>query len=264
MWLCPVPRMPVHAPTTPSLTLLPPPPATLSRDLANAASNPHAIYSVEEDGALPFFQHPRTILTDDATAGESNGDLSAVEVRSLLAPLGPHPSVDWRTKGAVTPVKNQGRYGTCWSFAAVENLEGLNFRQGHALQNISNQELIDCCADCQGRSADASFTFMLNNTGGQLDTQDSYPYEGKVSPCSKDGPGKVKSTMKLTTFGRIQDTDGTGNAIVSAFPNLSSVTYHLLYECDRTVLQYVCLPDSPTFFSHIFTLKLTCSVEHVY
>ena len=48
-------------------------------------------------------------------------------------------------------VKNQGAFGTCWSFAAAENLEGLNARQGNKLENISNQELIDCCKDCQGK-----------------------------------------------------------------------------------------------------------------
>lgn len=66
----------------------------------------------------------------------------------------------------VTPVKNQGPHGTCWSFAAAENLEGLAVQQGHPLQNISEQEFISCCSDCQGRSADHTFSWLLQETDG--------------------------------------------------------------------------------------------------
>ena len=94
-------------------------------------------------------------------------------------------SIDWRTKGVVNSVRDQGQCGSCWAFATTANAESVWAISKGQLLDLSEEFLVDCASGagyfnmgCNGGQPDSAFKYMINN--GQC-TESSYPYKAGVS-----------------------------------------------------------------------------------
>ena len=108
-------------------------------------------------------------------------------------------SVDWREKGIVNAVRDQGQCGSCWAFATTANAESVWALSSGQLVDLSEEFLVDCASGlgyfnmgCNGGNPDSAFKYMINN--GQR-SEASYPYTAGVSQkagtCQKGLPASV-------------------------------------------------------------------------
>jgi C1A family cysteine protease len=95
--------------------------------------------------------------------------------------------VDWRTKNAVTAVKDQGQCGSCWAFSATEAIESYAFLAGQKLQSLSPQQINSCDKvdlGCNGGNTESAYEYVVD--AGGIETEASYPYKsgsGNTGVC---------------------------------------------------------------------------------
>lgn len=134
--------------------------------------------------------------------------LAALKDEPPASTSGLPKSVDWTEKGAVTPVKDQGQCGSCWSFSTTGALEGAYFVKYGELVSFSEQNLVDCDRilhggsdhACNGGMMDDAFKWASTNNG--LCSEVDYPYTsgttGKPGSCNQKACNKVKNSAPVT------------------------------------------------------------------
>ncbi|PKI73664.1 thiol protease aleurain-like [Punica granatum] len=93
---------------------------------------------------------------------------------------------DWREEGIVSPVKDQGHCGSCWTFSTTGALEAAYHQAFGKGISLSEQQLVDCATafnnfGCSGGLPSQAFEYIKYNGG--LDTEEAYPYTAKDGTC---------------------------------------------------------------------------------
>jgi len=189
--------------------------------------SPFADLTAVEFTAL-YLMDPQHCSATDSTSKQKEsvddgGEITSLTARKISA-KDKNVSIDWRTKGIMTPIKNQGKCGSCWTFSTSGCLEAhtclaLNV-DCTKWKGLAEQQLVDCAGDfnnfgCSGGLPSQAYEYIKYSGGMDLET--SYSYEAKEGTCLAENSivGATVAEVYNITSG---DEDDLVNAISQVGP----------------------------------------------
>jgi len=116
----------------------------------------------------------------------------------------PTKSINWVTRGCVTPVNNQGQCGADWAFVSAQVVESQNCATSGTLTAASVQDIIDCDPQSNGCNGGSNLNFPFIISQGGLPTAACYPFGGN-GVCKKNCP--ISSNLRLKNFSAVDTNE---------------------------------------------------------
>merc|ERR1712127_58027 len=144
-----------------------------------------------------------------------NHTLEEEEVNEVTA-----AEVDWRKKGAVNPVQNQGQCGSCWAFSSIAAIEGAHFLATGKLEKFSESQLVDCDTSSSGCNGGLEIYAFQYGEKHEIELEKNYPYVAKTEKCkakSSEGQINVEShkAVKSKSVSALKSAVAAGPTCVS-------------------------------------------------
>ena len=180
-------------------------------------------------------------------AANKFADWTPAEYRCLLAykplrgnvtpvvdtPVSIPTSIDWRTEGAVNPVKDQGQCGSCWAFSAVGAMESRIKIKTGTLPSLSEQQLVDCAGgiyENQGCNGGDMGTAMDYAHDKGMERETDYPYTAMDGNCNYDSSKVVARPVSRANV--------TPNNAVALKTAIAAGPVSVAIEADTFVFQF--------------------------
>ena len=97
-------------------------------------------------------------------------------------------SLDWRDKGVVNEIKDQGQCQSNYAFSLIQSIESRDAITTGTLRRFSEQEIVDCSSltfGCNGGNPAFAFQSVIDEQDGQVCFEKDYAYTGEFGDDCK-------------------------------------------------------------------------------
>jgi cathepsin L len=174
-------------------------------------------------------------------------------------------SVDWRQKGAVTPVRDQGQCEASWAFACIAAVESQHAIVTGNLIPLSDQNVADCSSPesdtgCTGGFMEQGYQYIIDNKG--VDTLASYPNNSTDNLCHfkpEDVGATIDAYATVSTGSELALQTATAN-IGPVSVAIDASSYEFQFYSDGVYVDTTC---TSTFLDHAVTVVGYDSLDNV-